>query len=49
VVVIQIGSDTVVFANTDGESENGADTGVVLVGKGLADISASNVLFDAVT
>jgi Ca2+-binding RTX toxin-like protein len=44
VVAIQIGADTVVFADTAGDDTAG--TGVVLVGKGLADISASNVLYN---
>jgi Ca2+-binding RTX toxin-like protein len=44
VVAIQIGADTVVFADTG--DDDTAGTGVVLVGKGLADISAANVLYD---
>ena len=42
-VVIQVGSDVVVFADT-GANNVTADDAVVLVGRTLADISAANII-----
>lgn len=41
-VVIQVGSDTVVFVDTAGNNGTAEDA-VVLVGRTLADISAANI------
>jgi hypothetical protein len=40
-VVVQVGTDVVVFA---GDTGGASDTSIVLVGKTLADISASNII-----
>jgi Ca2+-binding RTX toxin-like protein len=43
-VAVQIGSDTVVFADTDANGQiTAADTAVVLVGRALTDIAFSNI------
>ncbi|MET0272073.1 MAG: calcium-binding protein [Phenylobacterium sp.] len=41
-VVTQVGEDLLVFADTDGNSENGADIAIKLIGRTLADISLQN-------
>lgn len=41
-VSVQVGADVIVFANSDLQTGNGADTAVVLVGRTLADISEAN-------
>ena len=41
-VVVQVGSDTVVFVDTDGDHD--IDDAVVLVGRTLADIAAANII-----
>ncbi|RAK51253.1 calcium-binding protein [Phenylobacterium deserti] len=41
-VAAQVGSNVYVFADTDGDAANGADLGVVLVGRTLSDISLLN-------
>lgn len=43
-VAAQIGGDVVVFAETDGDLANGADTAVVLAGRTLANIEAWNII-----
>jgi Ca2+-binding RTX toxin-like protein len=43
-VVVQVGSDTVVFTDT-GNDNGTAEDAVVLVGRTLADISAANITF----
>jgi hypothetical protein len=44
-VAVQIGTDVVVFADTDGNhSITAADTAVVLVGKSLSDIDFTNIV-----
>jgi Ca2+-binding RTX toxin-like protein len=43
-VSAQVGRDVLVFANTNGDSGDGADIAVMLVGKTLADISLANFL-----
>ena len=41
-VVVQVGSDTVVFVDQDGDHD--IDDAVTLVGRTLADISAANIV-----
>lgn len=41
-VAAQVGGDVIVFADTNGDPSDGADTAVVLLGRTLADISLSN-------
>jgi Ca2+-binding RTX toxin-like protein len=41
-VAAQVGADVIVFADTDGDRTNGADSAVVLVGRSLNDISLLN-------
>ncbi len=41
-VSVQVGADVIVFANSDLQAGNGADTAVILVGRTLADISEAN-------
>lgn len=43
-VAAQVGSDVIVFADTDGDPSNGADVAVALVGRTLADISLANFI-----
>jgi Ca2+-binding RTX toxin-like protein len=41
-VSAQVGGNVYVFVDSDGDATNGADVGVILVGKTLADISLAN-------
>ena len=43
-VAAQVGADVIVFANTDGDAANGADTAVRLLGRSLADIGLENFI-----
>jgi len=43
-VVVQVGADVVVFADTAGANTSNPDDAVVLVGRTLADISAGNII-----
>jgi Ca2+-binding RTX toxin-like protein len=43
-VAAQVGADVVIFAETNGDSSDGADASVVLVGRTLADIGLGNFI-----
>jgi Ca2+-binding RTX toxin-like protein len=43
-VAAQVGDDVIVFADTNGDSSDGADIAVMLVGKTLADIAYTNFM-----